>query len=1044
MTLPELAIKRPVSVLMLLISLLVLGGVALLRLPLAFLPEVQEPELFVIIPYPNATPSQVERSIVRPMEDALGSISGLESLWSMCNPDEGRVRLTFAWGADLALARMEVREAIDRVRRDLPDDVDRIFLSSNWDSRESDSPILEGRLSSPRDLSESYDLLDRRIVKPLERIPGVAQVRLDGVNPKEVRIRLRPDDLVAYGIDVRSVSRALRTQNFDQSLGQVEEPGRNNQLRTVGTFHSLTDIEDLVVRPDGLRLRDIADVTFEEPPLEYGRHLDGDFAIGISVSKESSANTVSICSEVRERVAEMASDPELEGVNFLIWENQGKEIERTLADLLFTGIFGAILASVVLYIFLRRVSSTLVAVSCIPFSLIVTCGFIWAQGKSLNTVTLLGLIVGIGMLVDNAVVVMENVFRYQERGKDRLTAARLGSKEVSTAVVAATLTSVIVFLPLIFNEPNEMNVILRELGITVCITLLASLFISQTLIPLATAHFLKGETVRAKSRIGRFLDRVMGAFMGRMTHGYRRLLAFNLRRLWLTPLLGIAVVASGYFPARQIDFNFDTSETEVFVSIRYDFSEPLTLDRKEEIVSLVEAQLVSHKAELSTRSIYSFWSDGWSMTRLYMEEGKTNEKEIAEVRREAKKYLPEIPGVKLEIMDAGPMWRQDRGKRVAFQLIGEDTEVLAVLADEAKGLLTEIPGLVDPFSSIEEGSQEMVVSYDRDLTARYGVDPRQPAEVVQLTYRGQNLPRFRTADGERPMRLLLGEDEISSMSELQNLPLYNRNGERVPLASLADFEITPGAERIQRDDRRTSVWVGAKYEDGRREDYIPQVTAALSTIDFPYGYSFSFDRTEGRRKEQSKEFLVNLGLALLLIFAVMAGLFESTRQATALMVALPFAISGALWTLWATNTDFDQPAAVGLLLLIGIVVNNGIVMLEHINMYRRRGMRRHRALLLGGSERLRPILMTALTTLIGLVPIWVEKPALAGVYYYSMALVIMGGLAVSTVLTSLLLPATAVIIEDLPGATLRGVMRMVRAIGRRGRNRRKEALEGGR
>lgn len=1012
MTLPDFAIGRPVTALMVLVSLVVLGAVALARLPLAFLPEIEEPELFVIVPYPNATPAQIERSIVRPLESALGSISGLEGIWSMCDQEEGRIRLDFAWGADLALARMEVREAVDRARRDLPDDVERIVVSSNWDARESESPILEGRLSSPRDLSESYDLLDRRIVKPLERIPGVAQVRLDGVNPKEVRIRLRPDDLAAHGIDVRTVATALRTQNFDQSLGQIEEPDLRHELRTVATFRTLAEIEDLVVRSDGLRLRDVAEVTFEEPPLEYGRHLDGDFAIGISVSKESSANTVAICQEVEARVAEMADDPELEGVNFLIWDDQGREIERTLADLAFTGIFGAILASIVLYVFLRRVASTLVAVACIPFSLLVTCGFIWAQGKSLNTVSLLGLIVGVGMLVDNAIVVMENVFRHQEQGRDRFTAARLGSREVANAVVAATLTSVIVFLPLVFNEPNEMNVILRELGITVCITLLASLFISQTLIPLAMGRFLPGEAGRRKAMAGRFLDRVMTTFLSRLTRGYRHVLAGSLRRPWITPVLGLAVVASGYVPSQHIDFNFDTSESEVFVTIGYEFSEPLTLDRKEEIVSRVEEELVPHKQALTCRSIYSFWADQWAMTRLYLDEGKTNEKEIARVRRDAKAYLPEIPGVKLSILEGGPMWQQDRGKRIAFQIVGEDTDVLAALALEAKARLASIPGLLDPYSSLEEGTEELVVSYDRELTSRFGVDPRQPAEVVQLTYRGLNLPRFRTADGERPMRLLLGEDRISSLAELENLPLYNREGSRVPLASLADFTVAPGAERIQREERQTSVWVGARYEEGRREDYMPQVLSALSEVEFPFGYASTFERTEERRREQSREFLVNLGLALLLIFAVMAGLFESTRQAVALMVALPFAASGALWTLWATKTDFDQPAAVGLLLLIGIVVNNGIVMLEHINMYRRAGMGRSRAMLRGGGERLRPILMTVLTTLLGLVPMWIQKPALAGVYYYSMALVIMGGLAVSTILTTIFLPTTVVILED--------------------------------
>ena len=523
MTLPEIAIRRPITTLMVLVSLVVLGSVALIRLPLAFLPEMEEPELFVIVPYPNATPTQVERQVIRPLEEALGSIKGLKSMWSMCNAEGGRVRLDFEWGMEMALVRMEVREKLERAIRELPDDVDRVLVSSAWDARESEAPILEGRLSSKRDLSESYDLLDRRIVKPLERIAGVAQVRLDGVNPKEVRINLRMADLDAHNIDIREVTRRLQTSNFDQSLGEIEEPGQEYRLRTVGAFRSVDEIRNLVLRADGLKLGDIAEVVYEEPPLEYGRHLDGEFAIGITITQESSANTVEVCDEVKKRVEAMASDPELDGVNFLIWENQGEEIRKTLKDLAFTGVFGAILATIVLYLFLRRLSVTVFAVMCIPFSLIVACGFIWAQGKTLNTISLLGLIVGIGMLVDNAVVVMENIFRYQENGYDRKKAARLGSSEVSTAVIAATLTSIIVFLPMIFDKPSEMNLILRELGITVVVTLLASLFISQTLIPLVTSHFLHAK------------QRPKGKFMVAQENLYTRVLAFNLRHRWMTP-----------------------------------------------------------------------------------------------------------------------------------------------------------------------------------------------------------------------------------------------------------------------------------------------------------------------------------------------------------------------------------------------------------------------------------------------------------------------------------------------------------------------------
>jgi HAE1 family hydrophobic/amphiphilic exporter-1 len=1017
MTLPEIAIKRPISTLMVLISLVTLGSVALLRLPLGFLPESEQPELFVVVPYPNATPQQVERTVVRPVEEALGSVKGVKNLWSMCDQDGGRVRLEFEWGTDMNVVRADVRDKLDRIRSDLPDDIEQIFISSNWDAREGDSPVLEGRLSSVRDLSESYDLLDRKIVKPLERIKGVGQVRLDGVNPKEVRINLRVDDLEAHGVDVRDVTRLLRSSNFDLSLGRVTEPSIAYNLRATGVFTSIDEIRNLALRKDGLRLRDVADVVYQEPKLEYGRHLDGRFAIGITVSQESNANTVQICDEVKRRVEAMGQDPELEGVNFLIWFNQGQEIRNTLRDLLFTGIFGAILATLVLYLFLRRKSSTIVAVLCIPFSLIVACGMIWAQGKTLNTISLLGLIVGIGMLVDNAVVVMENIFRYQEQGADRKTAARLGSREVSTAVVAATLTSVIVFLPLIFNRPSEMNLILKELGITVCITLLASLFISQTLIPLATAHFIAARKV-PRGRVMEWLE----------TH-YVRLLTFNLRHRWLAPVIGLLVTASAVYPFMKVDKNFDTNETESFIQIDYKLSEDLGLDRKESVVFAVEDALNPHRDEISAKSIYSFWSEGWVMSRIYLKDGKANGKEIARVRARLREILPQLPGVQLQVAEQGPQWHHGGGKQVAFQIVGEDSEVLAQLAEQAKNRIAAIPGLTDPFSSADQGGQELHVAVDRDLASRYGVNPQQPAEVVQLTYRGRQLPRYRTPDGEKNMRLTLDEQDNESISQLRNLPVWTATGAKVPLASLADFEVKPGPQRIRRDNRRTSVWVGAHYEKGTREDYMPQVLAALKGMEFPYGYEWSFREIDARRKEQSREFLVNLALALLLIYAVMAGLFESMRQAAGLMIALPFALSGAAWTLWATRSDFDQPAAVGLLLLIGIVVNNGIVMLEHINMYRRRGMPRTEAMILGGRERLRPILMTALTTLIGLVPIVIQKPALAGVYYYSMALVIMGGLLVSTFLTSVLLPTTATLAEDLVGAVGRAASRSVRGIG---------------
>ena len=298
---------------------------------------------------------------------------------------------------------------------------------------------------------------------------------------------------------------------------------------------------------------------------------------------------------------------------------------------MFTGLFGAILASLVLFLFLRRVSTTTVSVLCIPFSLIVTCGIVWAQGRSLNTLTLLGLIVGIGMLVDNAVVVIENIFRHQEMGEDQKKAARLGAREVSTAVIAATMTSVIVFLPLIFNKPSEMNIYLKELGITVCITLLASLFISQTLIPLATSWFIKSRP-KPKAQL-----------MIRAEQKYERILRFNLRHRWLAPIIGLVVIASAAFPFMNVDKNFDTSESELFVQISYNFSEQPSLEKKEEFVSKMEAYLDPYREELKARSVYSFWNDRWAGTRVYLQEGQSKPEHLQKARERLARFYPKWP-----------------------------------------------------------------------------------------------------------------------------------------------------------------------------------------------------------------------------------------------------------------------------------------------------------------------------------------------------------------------------------------------------------------
>jgi len=1003
MTLPELAVKKPIATLMALVSLLVLGLIALTRLELAFMPEAEQKRLFVIVNYQNASPKAIERMIVRPLEESLASINGLSNLSSRSDFRGARIILNFDFDVNMDLARAEIRERIDRTRDELPDDIDRITLAESWRANETGETILEARIASGRDLSKSYELLERKIVRPLERISGVAAVSLDGVNPREVRVNLDLAKLKQHQIDPRDVWQSIARNNKNSALGLLRNEQTKISFRAVGALSSIEEIKKLPLINSPLKLQDIANVTYIEPPLEYGRHLDGDFALGLNVAKESTANTIEITEAVHQRIAEMQDDPELDGINFLVWQDQGKEIKSTLGDLQQTGFFGAIFASLVLFVFLRKFTTTMVAVSCIPFSLIVTCGVIWMQGKSLNTISLLGLIVGLGMLVDNAVVIMENIDRFQKKGYGGRVAAILGAKEVSIAVMTATLTSIIVFLPMIFSKPTEMNIVLQELGITIVVTLLASLLISQTLIPLAARRLLKKESKQVNTPI-----------MDKIQSFYQSALSFTLEHRWISVVVGLGLLASTIYPVKNMNFNFDAAPTEIFVGLIVEFSEAKSLSEKEKTITQIEKKLEPYKERFNVQSIYSWWSDNYSIVRLYMNEGHQNEEAMNKVRKELRGLLPKIAGVKIRVQDNGPFWRRNSGKRVAVQLQGPDSETLGELSEKALTYIETIPELFDLYATSEGGRLELQASLDRDRMSVYGVSSSEAPSLVEMTFRGRRLPQYKGADGEVEMQLILGDVEDTHVEDIKNLSLTKEDGSKVSMESVSSFSVQKGPSRIQRENKISSVWVGARFDKGQRKELQKQLMDVLKPMPLPEGYSWvSGGRWRGAEESQD-EFVLNLLLALGLIFGVMASLFESVKQAIALMISLPFALAGAFWTLYFAGVDFDQPASIAILLLLGVVVNNGIVMVEHINLYRREGWRRTDAMIRGGKERLRPILMTALTTLVGLVPIIVQKPSLGGVYYYSMAYVIIGGLLFSTVLTTLFLPATISLVEDFP------------------------------
>ena len=480
MHITDISIRRPVTTLMIFVSLVVVGFIATRLVPLEFMPNITFPGAFVQLPYPNSTPKEINENIARPIEEVLATLSSVDQINSNSGEDNAGVVVQFKQGTDINLKAIEIKEKIESIRNQLPDDFEYYQI---FKFQDGDAPTLQLRISSERDLSGAYELLNRNLKQRIERIPGVGQVTLYGVDKKEIRVELNPDRITSYNIDLNELSNKLRQANFSISAGKITDSGLRYMVRPLGDLNGVEDIENLIVAQNNIRVKDIATVNYTSPERNYARHLDQKYAVGLDITKESTANSVEVVDAVLAEIDEIGKRPEMQGIEIYQMFNQADGILSSLRELFNAGMIGALLSIIVLYIFLRHVGTTLIVATAVPFSLIVTLGFFFFLDISLNILSMMGLMLAVGMLVDNAVVVTENIHRYQRKLKDPKQASILGAKQVAIAVTAGTLTSIIVFLPNVVNE-SFISQHMFYIGMAIIISLLASLLISLTVIPL--------------------------------------------------------------------------------------------------------------------------------------------------------------------------------------------------------------------------------------------------------------------------------------------------------------------------------------------------------------------------------------------------------------------------------------------------------------------------------------------------------------------------------------------------------------------------------
>ncbi|MEE8538200.1 MAG: efflux RND transporter permease subunit, partial [Woeseiaceae bacterium] len=933
----EIAIRRPITTTVIFVALALVGMLAARLLPLEKFPDIEFPGIFIQVPYEGSTPEEIERLITRPIEEALATLSGVERMYSSSRDNQAEVFLQFGWDESMGVKGIEARAKVDGIRQELPDDVRRVFI---FTGSLGDQPVLQLRISSDRDLSNSYDLLDRLLKRPLERLEGVSQVQLHGVDPREIRILLDADRLAAHGIDLNELRQLLERSNFAVSAGRITDGGQRFSVRPRGEFASLDEIGNIVIDESNVRLRDVAEIALRSPDREYGRHLDRKYAIGVAISKSTGSNMVDVTDRVMAEVEKISRLPQMQGINIFSLDNQGDSVRESLSDLLNAGMVGALLALLVLYMFLRQVTTTLIVIAAVPFSLTITLGVLYFAGLSLNMLTMMGLMLAVGMLVDNAVVVTENVFRHRAMHPDKPQAATLaGVNEVGLAVIAGTATTIIVFVPIMFGTKTDISVFMTHVAVTIIVALLASLLIAQTLVPMLAARVALRPEPKGQ------------ALMVRLTKRYVRSLQWILVHPWKTFGGIIFICVIGVMPLVLQLVKFDAFPQEsgrrLFMPYHIDGQHPL--ERIEATVDTIEEYLFSRQEEFNIRSIYSYYDLVRAQSTILLTDEDDATLSTKEIIKRIEADMPVIaigkPSFEFE--------QQGGGEGFNLQVSGDSTGRLNELAANLARSLESVEGLKDVRSDAQAGEREVRVHVDRVRAAAVGLTVQQIAGSIAIAMRGQNLREFRGDLGEVAVRLAFRDSDKQSVEQLANLPLYAADGRRITLGTVANFHLGYAPDTIQRVDRQTAVVISANLEEDSSLELVrPKVESLMEQFELPPGYSWKFGRGFDQQDETQQMMATNIMLGIACIFLVMAAVFESLLFPFSIILgSIAFSIFGVFLFFAATGTTFSFMASIGIMILIGVVVNNGIVLVDHINNLRQEGMPRNEAIIEAGRDR---------------------------------------------------------------------------------------------
>lgn len=1013
MKLSERALNRPITTYMFFLIAILLGIISLIRLPVDLMPEIEYPTITVRTNYPGVAPGEIESLVTRPIERSLSSAPGVRELISSSAEGFSQVRVYFEWGTDLDEAANEVRSRLDRIRRLLPEDIE---PPSIFKFDISQFPILWMSMSADMDPRELRRLAENEIQYRLERVPGVAAVDIMGGLRREIQVNLSLEKLRALDLSVNEIVQAIRAETLNLPVGPIYEGSYELLLRTQGEFQSVAEMRQMIVavrRGIPVYLKDIARIedSFEE--VRSLVRVDGRPAIRLAVRKQSGANTVQVADQVHAEVERIHRD--IAGVRIWPIMDSSIFIKRAISNVRQSAIYGSILAVIILFIFLRNFRSTLIISLAIPISVIATFALMYFYGFTLNTMSFGGLALGVGMLLDNAIVVLENIFRHREAGRSRREAALIGSQEVGTAITASTLTTIAVFIPLVFLT-GMSGIMFKQLSYVVAFSLFCSLLVALTLIPVLCSKYLIVVPPDQQQRsLGARLRLWSGRALEALDLRYRNALARVLDNSVIVIAAALLLLAGSIYLTRFIGFELlpETDEGEVRVTLELPTGTRLEVtdsyaQRIEEIIRQNVPEVEHILAEIGG-------GGGWEAPQTHIAQIRIKLVDLDKRRRSSQQIaaalrpaLSGMPGALARVRPGGGLMfmrlGQTSGDRIAVEVRGHDLEVGRELAEKVKNMVEQVPGVTDAQISRKDGMPELLIRPDRAKASLAGISVSQLANTLRTTVGGTRAAYFRDGEDEYNILVRLESQDRARLDQIKQIPLYTPLGKILPVENLVEMARSEGPISIERKNQERIITVSADLAGRDLGSVMLDIAGRLEGVPRPDDFFISFGGEFEEQQRAFAELLLSLILALILVYMVMAAQFESLRDPFIIFFAVPMAAIGVTLALFLTSTTFSMQAFIGAIMLGGIVVNNGIVLVDYINLLRRSyGYQLREAIVEAGRRRLRPILMTTLTTMLALVPMSLGLGE-GGEVQAPMARVIIGGLATSTFVTLFLVP----------------------------------------